>query len=91
MAMYKKKSAVAAPTSAKAPTVVPVTRSETKGSGTATPPRAVATPLATSPVGKITYEQIAARAYEVYLKRGFGPGDALSDWLEAERQLKAGR
>ena len=51
----------------------------------------MATPVATSFVGKITYEQISARAYEIYLKRGFGPGDALSDWLEAERQLKAGR
>lgn len=91
MAMYKKKSAVVAPTSTRAPAVVPVTRSETKGSGTAIPPRTVATPVVTSPVGKITYEQIAARAYEIYLKRGFGPGDALSDWVEAERQLKVGR
>ena len=90
MAMYKRKIA-AAPTPAKVPAVVPVTRSETKGSGTAIPPRTVATPVATSSGGKITYEQIAARAYEIYLKRGFGPGNELSDWLEAERQLKIGR
>jgi hypothetical protein len=38
-----------------------------------------------------THEQIAERAHQLYLKRGFGPGDATSDWLEAERQLKAGR
>ena len=90
MAMYKKKSAVVS-TPAKAPAAVPVSRSETKGSGTAILPKTVATPVATSFVGKITYEQISTRAYEIYLKRGFGPGDALSDWLEAERQLKAGR
>lgn len=87
MARFKK--AASASTTTKAP--VPVIRSETKGSGTATPLRAVTSPAAASPVAKVTYEQIAARAYEIYLKRGFGPGDALSDWTEAERQLKAGR
>ncbi len=68
--------------------VAPVARSETKGSGTI---------AAAKPMGSIaakpnpTYEQIAERAHQIYLKRGFGPGDATSDWLEAERQLKAGR
>ncbi|HTV49319.1 MAG TPA: DUF2934 domain-containing protein [Phycisphaerae bacterium] len=69
----------------KAPTPVPPTpivRSESKGSGT-TPPTGRATP-------NPTHQQIAERAYQIYLKRGFGPGNAHTDWLEAERQLKAG-
>jgi Protein of unknown function (DUF2934) len=35
-----------------------------------------------------TTEQIRQRAYELYLFRGAGPGDALEDWLEAERELR---
>ncbi len=34
-----------------------------------------------------TEEQIRARAYEIYLRRNNGPGDALSDWIQAEREL----
>jgi DUF2934 family protein len=30
---------------------------------------------------------IAKRAYELYLERGCGPGKALDDWLEAEREI----
>jgi hypothetical protein len=33
-------------------------------------------------------EEIRARANEIYLKRGNGPGDELSDWLAAERDIK---
>ena len=62
----------------------PVSRSEAKGSGTS-----VSKPQSVVPK-TITHEQIAERAYQIFLKRGFGPGDAASDWLEAERQLKAG-
>lgn len=36
-----------------------------------------------------TAEQIRQRAYELYLARNGGPGDAHSDWVEAERQLLA--
>lgn len=75
----------AAPAPAAAPT--PVARSESKGSGTLTAGKAAVA----APKSPITYEQIAERAYQIYLKRGFGPGDANSDWIEAERQLKAGR
>ncbi len=64
--------------------VVPVSRSEAKGSGTAS------SKIQTSMPKAITHEQIAERAYQLFLKRGFGPGDAATDWLEAERQLKAG-
>lgn len=33
------------------------------------------------------HEQIALRAYEIYLERGGAPGDALEDWTRAEREL----
>jgi Protein of unknown function (DUF2934) len=36
---------------------------------------------------KPTQDQIAARAYEIYLERGAAPGDPMQDWLRAEREL----
>ena len=30
---------------------------------------------------------IAKRAYDLYCERGFRPGSALDDWLEAEREI----
>jgi len=32
-------------------------------------------------------DQIALRAYEIYLERGGNHGQDLEDWLEAERQM----
>ena len=32
-------------------------------------------------------ERIAARAYELYLSRGASDGEAMNDWLEAEREF----
>ena len=34
-----------------------------------------------------THEEVALRAYEIYLERGRTPGDALEDWTRAEREL----
>jgi Protein of unknown function (DUF2934) len=34
-----------------------------------------------------TTEEIALRAYQIYLERGGAPGDALDDWTRAEREL----
>jgi hypothetical protein len=34
-----------------------------------------------------THEQIARRAYELYIKRGQAPGNEQEDWLEAEKEL----
>jgi Protein of unknown function (DUF2934) len=34
-----------------------------------------------------SHAEIAARSYELYLRRGKAPGHAEEDWLEAERQL----
>lgn len=34
-----------------------------------------------------TQEDIARRAYEIYLERGGAPGHELEDWARAEREL----
>jgi hypothetical protein len=34
-----------------------------------------------------TQEEIALRAYHIYLERGGMPGNEVHDWIEAERQL----
>lgn len=34
-----------------------------------------------------TREQIAARAYEIFLERGAAHGDDIQDWLAAEKEL----
>ena len=36
----------------------------------------------------VTEESIALRAYELYLARGASDGQALDDWLQAERELR---
>jgi Protein of unknown function (DUF2934) len=41
---------------------------------------------ATVPPG---YDDIALRAYHIYLERGRTPGDPMLDWLQAERELSA--
>ncbi len=34
-----------------------------------------------------THQQIERRAYQIYLEHGFHPGNALGDWLAAEKEL----
>ena len=34
-----------------------------------------------------THEEITRRAYQIYLERGFHPGNELADWLAAEKEL----
>jgi hypothetical protein len=36
-----------------------------------------------------THEQIARRAYEIFIERGQPAGQDLEHWLEAEKQLRA--
>ena len=36
-------------------------------------------------------ERIARRAYELYLQRGGADGEAMADWLAAERELVGAR
>jgi hypothetical protein len=38
---------------------------------------------------KITHDQIARRAYEIWLAQGRPAGRAVQNWLEAESQLRA--
>lgn len=38
-----------------------------------------------------THEQIARRAYEIFLARGGQPGNPEHDWHQAERELSLGR
>ncbi|MCP3104813.1 DUF2934 domain-containing protein [Myxococcus sp. K15C18031901] len=37
------------------------------------------------------HEQIARRAYEIFLARGGNHGDPEQDWHQAERELRLGR
>ena len=37
---------------------------------------------------ELSHDQIAERAYHIYLERGTQPGDSFADWLTAERQLR---
>ncbi len=50
-------------------------------------PKAKKAPAKTS--SKPTHEQIAKRAYEIYLERGCTSGDPMQDWLRAEQELAA--
>ena len=38
-----------------------------------------------------TEEEIAVRAYHIYLERGGAEGNPTEDWLQAERELADGR
>ena len=60
------------------------TASEVASTATAAPPTA-------APVLKLapTREQIALRAYELYLSRGSEPGHESEDWLAAEAELSS--
>lgn len=66
------------------------TRSTRPGGATTTTlrPAGVQTPEATRTV-KITREQIAQRAHQIWVKNGCQHGQDEQNWLEAERQLKA--
>jgi hypothetical protein len=47
------------------------------------------TKKASAPKARPTQDQIATRAYEIYLERGATPGDPMQDWLRAELELTA--
>jgi hypothetical protein len=79
---FTKPAPKATPTAPAAPAMVQ--KSEVKGSGTNA---RIGTPLTARAISR---EQIAKRAYEIYASRGYAAGDQNADWLEAERQLRAG-
>jgi Protein of unknown function (DUF2934) len=56
------------------------------GVATETPPQEVGDTTASD----IDRERVAQRAYELYLERGAGDGQAMDDWLAAERELRQG-
>lgn len=44
-----------------------------------------------SPRRRPTEEEIAMRAYHIYLERGGTEGNPTDDWLQAERELTEGQ
>ncbi len=46
-----------------------------------------ATPSTASP--RTSHDQIAMRAYEIFLSRGAADGSDFDDWLQAEREVAA--
>jgi hypothetical protein len=63
----------------------PTTRGEETIKFATTPKVATATRTAAAP----SEEQIRARAFQIYQRRNGGAGDAQSDWIQAERELRA--
>src|SRR3954469_20020718 len=41
--------------------------------------------------GHLSSDEVARRAYDLYLSRGAGHGADFDDWIEAEKQLKQDR
>jgi len=39
---------------------------------------------------EISKEEIAQRAYELYVQRGHEPGNDVEDWVRAEKELSSG-
>jgi hypothetical protein len=67
---------------------VPTSTTRPGGATTTLRPVGTQAPAATKTV-KITREQIAQRAHEIWVKNGCKHGQDEQNWLEAERQLKA--
>lgn len=60
--------------------------------GKSTPSPAIeANTTAEAPRARPTEEEIAVRAYHIYLERGEAEGNPSDDWLQAERELTEGQ
>ena len=44
-----------------------------------------------TPTNRPSHEQIARRAYEIFLSRGGQHGRHMDDWMQAERELTLGK
>lgn len=44
-------------------------------------------PSVEAPRPEVTQDEIALRAYHIYLERDGADGDPVEDWLQAEREL----
>lgn len=53
-------------------------------------PAAEVASLDQNPAAQPTAEEIAVRAYQIYLERGGADGNSDDDWLQAERDLTRG-
>lgn len=62
---------------------VPIVATTPETPGPSRPSRSRQAAIADPP----TSEQIAERAYWIYLARGSSYGDPIADWLQAEREL----
>jgi hypothetical protein len=72
----------------------PVAEAAPKPAAAAAPaasPKAAAPSKAPAPKPEVTWQAIERRAYEIFARRGYAPGDPTADWLEAERQLRNGQ
>ncbi len=66
---------------------------DTSKSRSRRPSAARASSSSAAPVGRAaaTSDEVAVRAYELYVAAGRPPGRDLEFWLEAERQLRASK
>jgi hypothetical protein len=81
------------PAQAKSPRIPKVAADNTKSTNPALRSSQAATldGAATSTHHNPTPDEIRRRAYAIYLARGERGGDPDADWLQAERELRAGR
>ncbi len=68
------------------PTTPTTTRTGTRSTQTQTRTRTTTTER--TPTAQPTQEQIRIRAHQIFLARGGTPGNPVSDWLQAEQELK---
>ena len=83
-----KRPKVKTETVAKATAVTPATAPVAKKVTAVKVTPVVKLPLAATKLAP-THDEIAKRAYEIYLGRGQSEGNAAQDWLQAERELLA--
>jgi len=62
-----------------------------RGRSNPSPTTEEATKTTESPRARPTEEEIALRAYHIYLQRGEAEGNPSDDWLQAERELTEGQ
>jgi len=56
--------------------------------GSAAKPMHVAVPAKPAIFAEPAHDDIARRAYEIYLARGCADGQDVQDWIQAERELR---
>ena len=64
------------------------TRAEGRGKKSLSPMRSESATQSAAPP-RVNHDQIAMRAYEIFLSRGAANGRDFDDWLQAEREVAA--